>query len=405
MCKASPEFGTKAYEKWKTKVSTELTATQIQGGNQAVYDASNEEGMFFKSYQIKTTITPLSGWENFDIKRQTHKKKIDFHITPHFIHAYSLAIPGVSTGDKFKSFVHKTYNYIFTGENVDILDLDIQYRLAYFQSRLKDVPGDSRQPVYRVTDSEGATPTGDDFVEDGSHIDKAEVTLVKGDNAGNTGEKFVYEDQLQDELSNPTADMVNVQMNILGDPAWISQSQFIPMELFTITEKNKGTASITNQDYWQGGKNYIWNDKFKCYNFDVADPIVLLNFRMPTDVDDKRGIYEMADGKATTFTGLYRVVGVSHTFDTGSFTQSLNMVRFKNQGIKINKPIRNMKLLSFKNRESYVVPADHATDIIKQVKNSMFELRSVENLFGKITNFTNNLKTRVIDKVKGKFFS
>ena len=126
---------------------------------------------------------------------------------------------------------------------------------------------------------------------------------------------------------------------------------------------------------------------------------------MPTDVDDKRGIYEMADGKATTFTGLYRVVGVSHTFDTGSFTQSLNMVRFKNQGIKINKPIRNMKLLSFKNRESYVVPADHATDIIKQVKNSMFELRSVENLFGKITNFTNNLKTRVIDKVKGKFFS
>ena len=75
---------------------------------------------------------------------------------------------------------------------------------------------------------------------------------------------------------------------------------------------------------------------------------------MPTDVDDKRGIYEMADDKATTFTGLYRVVGVSHTFDTGSFTQSLNMVRFKNQGIKINKPIRNMKLLSFKNRESYV---------------------------------------------------
>ena len=44
-----------------------------------------------------------------------NRKKINFHVEPYKVHAYSLAIPGVSTGKNFKNFVFKTYNYIFTG--------------------------------------------------------------------------------------------------------------------------------------------------------------------------------------------------------------------------------------------------------------------------------------------------
>ena len=79
--------------------------------------------------------------------------------------------------------------------------------------------------------------------------------------------------------------MINVSMDILGDPAWISQSQFIPMNLF---ESKGGTAERKDVDYWQGGVNHVWNDKWKCYNFDVADPLIMLKFKMPTDANDKK---------------------------------------------------------------------------------------------------------------------
>jgi len=405
ICRASPQFGNKEFKKWEKKVKYDLTRAQINSGNQGVYDASQDQSMYFMSYKISTTITPLKGWANWDQKRQTHKKKIGIHISPHYIHAYSLSIPGVSTGQKFKNFVHKKYNYIFTGDNVDVLNLDINYRLAYFQSRLKDVEADSRAIQYRSTpDSKEEGPRyGDDFVQDGSHIVKHEVGTVKS-SGDKTAESFFLLDQLQDELSNPLADMVNVQMEILGDPAWISQSQFIPLELFNSEPGRSGRAEVKNMDYWQGGKNLIWNDKFKCYNTDVADPVILLNFRMPSDLDDKRGVYEIADGKSTTFTGLYRVVGVTHNFDSGSFTQTLNMVRFKNQGIKISKPIEQMRTYSFKSGESYVTDTVGSAERMANIfRNTSIEIKSVENIFGKIKSFTkrfNNIKTKV-----RKFFS
>ena len=166
----------------------------------------------------------------------------------------------------------------------------------------------------------------------------------------------------------------------------------------------KGRAEVKNMDYWQGGKNLIWNDKFKCYNTDVADPVILLNFRMPSDLDDKRGVYEIADGKSTTFTGLYRVVGVTHNFDSGSFTQTLNMVRFKNQGIKISKPIEQMRTYSFKSGESYVTDTVGSAERMANIfRNTSIEIKSVENIFGKIKSFTkrfDNIKTKV-----RKFFS
>lgn len=400
MCKASPEFGEKELTKWESKVKRRLKQVQRTKGNQGVYDASQEAEMYFKSYQIKTTITPMSGHQNWDGIRMTHRKKVNFHITPHYIHAYSLAIPGVSTGTAFAQFIHKTYNYIFTGENVDVLNLDINYRLAYFQSRLKNVEGDSRQPAYRVTESgvEGRSWAGDDPFEDAPFLVKSETQITKSNEAGVTGEKFAYLDQLQDELSNPLADMINVSMDILGDPAWISQSQFIPMNLF---ESKGGTAERKDVDYWQGGVNHVWNDKWKCYNFDVADPLIMLNFKMPTDANDKKGTYELADGQSTTFTGIYRVVGVTHSFDQGSFTQTLNMVRIKNQGVKIsNANLQKMKVTTYTSGESVISNSSGAADAIANFRKTAFEVKSVANLFGRFTSFTNNIKNKVTAKVK-----
>jgi hypothetical protein len=123
-------------------------------------------------------------------------------------------------------------------------------------------------------------------------------------------------------------------MEILGDPAWISQSQFIPAnpEIFD------GVSVDKDIDYWRGNLQNIWNDKYECYNTDLAEPIIFLKFRMPTDVDDKRGIYEMQKDQQAEFSGLYRVVQVEHNFTDGQYRCILQMTRFNNQGVYISTP-------------------------------------------------------------------
>jgi hypothetical protein len=263
-----------------------------------------------------------------------------------------LAIPGVSTGQNFKSFVFKTYNYVFTGDNIDILDLNINYKVAYFQSRLKDFEAtDKRKNT--VTDVEvkaNGGSTAKDIYVDGSLVLKSEVGVAKSEGTGKTGGTPTQLDAFLDSLTHPLADMVNVRMEILGDPAWISQSQFIP-----VSSKNfktgEGIFADPDIDYWRANRGRIWNDELRCYNTDVAEPIILLKFRMPTDVNDRTGVYELQSDQSAQFSGLYRVISVEHNFTDGKYTNVLNLTRFNNQGVNISNPIPTANLVDRKTGE------------------------------------------------------
>ena len=56
------------------------------------------------------------------------------------------------------------------------------------------------------------------------------MTKSKWHRENRTGAGFTLVDQFIDELTHPLADMVNIRMEILGDPAWLGQSQFIPAD-------------------------------------------------------------------------------------------------------------------------------------------------------------------------------
>jgi hypothetical protein len=126
--------------------------------------------------------------------------------------------------------------------------------------------------------------------------------------------------------------MVVVNMSILGDPAWLGQSQFIPATPVNAS----GSSQDNNIDFFRGGvKDNVWNPDLKCFNYDVAEPITNLTFKVPQDFDDKTGVYEMSTAQQAVFSGLYRVTQVQHSFTDGQFTQTLTMVRFNNQDSKV----------------------------------------------------------------------
>ena len=386
--KTHPTVTNDKFEDWQSVVKRKLG--EVKGGASAVFEASKTAEMHFKYFRINSTVIPTTV---FDPKRKTNTKLIEYVISPYKIHAYSLAIPGVSTGDNFKHFVHKTYNYIFTGENIDILDLNIKYRVAYFTAQLKNVDSTKKNKVATTHNphiEKTARTSARDDAQDQTFILKSEAGMAQSGGTGLTVGGTTAFDQFLDYLTHPKADMVNIRMEILGDPAWLGQSQFIPANpKFT---GDTGTSVDPHIGIFQHTRNAIWNDDLKCYNADVAEPIILLNYRMPTDINDKKGTYELQNTKSVSFSGLYRVVQVEHSFNEGKYINVLHMVRFNNQGYDISKPYTEYKVYGV-NGETFVAP--------KKGNFNAETFDDVVNIQSKAQKIFKNTYDKILNKVTG----
>jgi len=325
LMKTHPDYGAKSFDEWSKAVSTP--------GNTGAFDPNSALSTYFKYFRIRTSIEPTT---NFDQIRQTNAKIIRIVVEPFYISAYNLATAGIHQDKNYQGYVAKAYNYIFTGDNLDIQSLDINYKVAYYQSRLKDVEAnDDRtfsQSNKEQTEQTGTPSNREKWRSDQYLPLKSEVSVYKSSNSNRLAKGNARVDQFFDAITNPLADMVVVNMSILGDPAWLGQSQFIP----ATPVNSNGSSQDNNIDFFRGGAmTNIWNPKLRCFNYDVAEPITNLTFNVPQDFNDKTGVYEMSSAQQAVFSGLYRVTQVQHSFTDGQFTQALTMVRFNNQDGKV----------------------------------------------------------------------
>jgi|MDTC01.1.fsa_nt_gb hypothetical protein len=324
LMKTHPDFGARSFEDWSKAVSIPATT---------VFDPNNAISTYFKYFRIRTSIEPQV---QFDEIRQTNAKIIKIVVEPFYISAYNLATAGIHQDKNYQGYVAKAYNYIFTGDNLDIQNLDINYKVAYYQSRLKDVEANDNRTFTHTNKEkteETGTPTNREKWRSDQYLPlKSETSLYKTSNANRIAKGNARIDQFFDAITNPQADMVVVNMTILGDPAWMGQSQFIP----ATPVNSNGSSQDNNIDFFRGGvKDNIWNPNLKCFNYDVAEPITNLTFKVPQDFNDKTGVYEMSNAQQAVFSGLYKVTQVQHSFTDGQFTQMLTMVRFNNQDSKV----------------------------------------------------------------------
>ena len=386
--KLHPNHSNINFNEWKTKVATTLRQTQKKSGTTGVYDRTADEkenpDMYFKYFMIRTQVIPE---ERFDFNRKKNQKIIKFVISPYKIHAYSLNIPGVSTGQNFKNFVYKTYNYMFTGENIDILDLAIDYKYSYFQTKLKDVDSSNDRSIRVEKSVNEKFDEPDVDVEDQSFLHSFEPGLSKSDSPGVTGPTFRKVDQLVDYLSHPQADMVNIKMEILGDPAWLGQSQFIPAQPEAM---GNGISQDKDIGFWRGNLESIWNSKLRCFNSDLAEPIIMLKFKMPTDVDTQRGVYEMASNEQAMFTGLYKVTQVEHNMSGGKYTNRLHMTRFPNQGVHLSNPISKYVVTGYKDKQSVIATQKEYNSYLESEGGAISEVinigRKIKDLYTEAKN-------------------
>lgn len=274
------------------------------------------ENQFIPWFRIKSSVR--TNYKKFDRITQMHPKEIHYEAVPYKVHILKLLKPGVSIGKvNWDDFVRKSYNYIYTGQNVDINSLRINYKSAYYmravrQEQKTEAEAGTINPIEKFAN----------WVIPNEKQPEKLLTLrqyasnLKG-RAATEGIPSVAQ-EFFDYLTNPVADMMNIQIDILGDPGYLTQDNFVPINDVRLSEYEQE-----------------WNTTFNSFNSDRYQPIINLKYRLPADVNEKKGFMFSRESKDIDenlfFSGAYQVYKVDSRFERGAFTQTLHCVRLNNQ--------------------------------------------------------------------------
>ncbi len=292
-----------------------------------------------KWWRIDTKVYNITTKENYK-STGTKPKLIVYEVVPYEVHTSKVTPPNTKAPgfDVLKKQAVKHYNYTYTGKNVDILNFNINFKIG-FAAVMANAKLSRTQDVKRTgpaSGTESETVANNQPMPEGNEPSKNPAvptqvryteTINKTDNKGGGG--------LEDGASRAArmfhsaitsgADMLKLDMKIIGDPYYIAQSG-------TGNYRSKEVSKNLNAD---GSVNY--------QNGEVD---ILINFKTPIDINQSTGLYDF--GKASKmsdvvqWSGLYQVMQVTSSFKDGQFTQVLTGNRRANQELKETATAANM---------------------------------------------------------------
>lgn len=213
----------------------------------------------------------------------------------------------------------KNYQYIYTGQNTEVITFDIDFNALYFTSlqanrgNTTDLTDTKDQPEGNA--SKPAKPPA-------KVIDPQKIGYKGGSAPGSSSlgsvraEVQAAHNVLQSFYSQPNGDMIQLKLQILGDPQFIKQDD-IYYSPRAITKLNLRGNQIVN------GSLASDNGELFC----------TCVFKTPVDIDEVTGLLRK-DSKynISYFSGYYRVLSVDSEFRNGKFTQTLELIRYDSQG-------------------------------------------------------------------------
>jgi hypothetical protein len=252
---------------------------------------------------------------DYDIKLNSYALRMTYEVIKHPL--YGRTIPRAPQSPVPEKSISKIYNYIYTGQNQDILDLNIEFNTQYFMA-ITSSPDKFFSNSSDTPDEQQAEPT--EILECDPHFQVPTRTFSSNQRQSHdvtNDPRAIAAADVVENLMNSSADMMSIKLKIIGDPAWIKQD-----DLFNTTDRQRLlTQEATNS-----------------IPTDAAEVYVRLNFKVPTDIDDVKGTYKFDKMNYSVFSGIYRVLTVTNRFERGQFTQDLDLVRILNQ-----KPANNAR--------------------------------------------------------------
>ena len=278
-------------------------------------------------FKIKTTVYTDTG--KLDKVTKMHPKEVVYKAVKYNIPVLKFLATGLSIGQvNWEKYVRKNYNYLYTGDNVDVQGLRINYKSAYY---MRNVRGNDK--VENETGLEKAVRTTTNVVVGKEEYPEPLLPLrnyptnVKGRSSsvsfrpgGNKSQEFF------DYLTNPEADMMKIELDILGDPHYLCQDVFANLKRIN-KEKTELVVGRIDDEFDE--------NQFGSFNAEKYMPIINLRYRLPADINEKEGTMFNAQKQYRDenlfFNGVYQVVKVDSSMNQGQFLQTLTCVRLNNQ--------------------------------------------------------------------------
>ena len=240
-------------------------------------------------------------------------------------------------------FESKVYNYMYTGQNTDILELKATFDFAFFMPVLaynNRVAGNEATAstklnlfaeaspqyllgqglTYALNPVLAQTPNPTPLMQR-LLINQQNISIGMGTIKDPNTLKTM--DVLNSLYTKSTGDMLTPELRIVGDPTLIKQDDW----LYTSIPSRDGSDTVSQFDYAQ---------KYGHIRMDKGDVIARLIIKSPLDIDtditNQGGVYPMPTDPSmpSTLEGYYRVVLIRNVFHNGKFEQYLKMTRYMN---------------------------------------------------------------------------
>jgi hypothetical protein len=285
----------------------------------AINDKVTPEG-FIKWFKLDAQIELLK----YDALIGDYAKKITYRVVPYFIHQsiFSNASAAPVGYHELMKQVVKEYQYIYTGQNVDIMRFDIDINNLFFTGANPSPENDAsktgnqdQKPAENLNPTTG-TGKGQAPASQAAQLGRArpkrDPRLLKGYKGGSSDksvEQNVAETMQQAFLSGNSADLISVNLEIMGDPYWLVDSGIANY----FADAPSPTSQITNDG---------------TMNYESGNVYIYLTFKTPVDINETTGLYDFSkEGKESPFGGIYRVVACENTFSDGQWKQKLKCLR------------------------------------------------------------------------------
>jgi hypothetical protein len=272
---------------------------------------------------------------DFDLKRNTRQRTYIFRVLPFKVHASVFRNPTANPPGypALNKIIGKEYKYIYTGQNNDIIKFDIQINQLFHTGKQPTPPensasvanpaqnqvGEEPDQIYIMpdTDTADATTTVDAAPAYGDNSTTKQTT--KGGYGAQTVARRVAETLKNAILNQGTGDMTKINLEIIGDPYWISDS---------------GMGNYLGDEY--DGNPYLMRDAAGSVNYQGADTHIRIIFRTPVEpnlgTSGVGGLFNFPPNEPINpYSGIYKVIKCNNKFSDGKFTQSLEATRMPNQ--------------------------------------------------------------------------
>ena len=258
-----------------------------------------------------------------------------YQIVPYKIH-YT-RIPGYGQSiikeEDLKKISHRTYNYLYTGQNVDVLTFKLNFNTLFFEavpaamgnkdtvaSKSAAAPGNNVEIKNNTSDPNLDAKDRRLMNQVPQHPVKVISTPVTAYGGNATQPKddpySVMARYMHDSVVNSKASMISGEMDILGDPFYIA------------------TGGIGNYNPKSGAKGTTEKDEA---DHCAGSTLITINFRNPIDFNSfENGGMAQFDNNRVPFSGVYQVLQAVSTFKDGVFKQKLNIIRMPGQVLDSN---------------------------------------------------------------------